>query len=43
VARNKLNAFINEVTDRAGESISAADAEALIAAALLILDGIEVE
>lgn len=41
--RNKLNAFINEVNARAGHSISAEDAEALIAAALLILQGIEVE
>ena len=42
-ARNKLNAFINKINARAGKSISVSDADALIAKALLILEGIDVE
>ena len=42
-ARNKLNAFINKINARAGKSISVSAADALIAKALLILEGIDVE
>jgi hypothetical protein len=42
-ARNKLNAFINKINARAGKSISVSDVDALIAKALLILEGIDVE
>ena len=40
-ARNKLNALINQINARAGKSISVSDADALIAAVLLILEGID--